>query len=297
MTQWDYNTAHAAALKCNSKGEFDLQFGGAYAWSRRNGVLEEVTSHMRKDTLWNRQLAFEEAKKHENRRNFKKAASGCVKWLERNSLMDEACHHMKENFVWTFDLVQIEAHKFSSRNEFHLGNSSAAQWALRNNVMDRLFDNKLTLWDFESVKLEALKYNHREEFRQNSSGAAHWATRNNVWDVVCSHMSLASKSDYDCVYLWKAGGFADLYKIGVSSLRLGEKRVYQVADKYGFDVEAVYLKNTNKALRLESEMLKFGKSPDVLRKQDGFSEFRHLSDGEFMSCLNIMDVSIVEATT
>jgi hypothetical protein len=296
MTQWDYNTAHAAALKCNSKRDFDLRFGGAYAWSRRNGVLEEVTSHMRKDTLWNKPLAFAEAKKHVTRRDFKKAASGCVKWLERNSLMNEACQHMHKGFVWTFELVEVEAAKFDSRNEFHKGNSSAAQWAVKNNMMDKLFCHKLTSWDFESVQLEALKYDHRDEFRQKSSGAAKWAIRNNVWDTVCSHMSLASRSDYDCVYIWKACGFSDLYKIGISSQRLGEKRIHQVAGKYGFDVEVVYLKNTSDALRLEAEMLKLGKPSDVLMKKDGFSEFRHLGVSDFLLCLDIMG-NYVEATT
>jgi hypothetical protein len=296
MTQWEYTSVHAAAIECGSKREFDRKFGGAYAWARRHGVLEQVTSHMQKDTLWNKPLAFEEAKKHLTRRDFKKAASGCVKWLERNSLMNEACQHMEKGFVWTFELVEAEAAKFDSPNDIHKGNSSAAQWAGRNKVMDKLFCHKLNSWDFESVKEEALKYNHREEFRQKSSGASCWAQRNKVWDIVCAHMTSASRSDYDCVYLWKAGGFTDLYKIGISSQRLGKKRIHQVADKYGFDVEAVYLKNTSNALKLETEMLKFGKPSDVLRKQDGFSEFRHLDVSDFLSCLDIMG-NRVEATS
>lgn len=297
MTKWDYKSAHEAALKCSSKREFDRSYGGACAWARRHGVLEEITSHMQKHTLWDKKTAIDAAKPFKRRSAFVKALPGCAKWLKRNNLFEEACEHMAPRFFWDFDLVKQEASNFSSRHEFHEGNPSAAQWAIRNGYMEELFPHKLTFWDFDAVAEEALKYSHREEFRVGSAGAAQWAARNGVWDTVCSHMDLASRSDYDCVYIWKPEGFCDVYKIGVTSKRLGAKRIEYVSGNYGMSVELLYLKHTTDALPKEKEMLSLGKPAKVSRNWDGFSEFRHLSDSQFLECLRIMGVQREEAST
>lgn len=296
MSKWDYRSAHDAALKCSSKREFDRTYGGAYAWAKRHGVLEEITSHMRKHTLWDKQSSFAEAEKYDTRYSFQKNSPGCVKWLKRNGLFEDACDHMTPQFRWTADLIEEEAAKFSSRHEFHARNSSAAQWAVRNKHMDKLFPHKLTLWDFESVAEEALKFNCREEFRVGAAGAVQWAVRNGVWDTVCAHMDLASRSDYDCVYIWKPEGFGDLYKIGVTSKRLGTKRIEYVSGNYGMQVELLYLRHTSNALKKEKEMLSLGKPASVNKNFDGFSEFRHLTNGQFLECLRIMEIEHQEAS-
>ena len=294
MTQWDYQSAHAAALKYSSKGEFERSSGGACAWARRNGVLEDITSHMEKCILWDEQSAMAEAKKYNNRMTFQKGSSGCVKWLRRHNLLDKACEHMQPQFRWSCDTVTEEAKRFSSRNEFHEGNPSAAQWATKRGLMENLFPHKLTLWDLDSVAEEALKYSSREEFRTSAAGAAQWAARNGVWDSVCAHMNLGSPCDYDCVYIWKVLGRTDLYKIGVTSKRLGTKRIEHVAGTHGFDVEILHMKHTEDALRKERTMLSFGRPADLGVKDDGFSEFRHLSDKEFCYCLDVMGLQQIE---
>ena len=293
MSMWCYESAHKAALKFQRKRDFESAYGGAVAWARRNSVFEEITSHMEKCTLWNADLAMAEAKKYTNRMLFQKGSSGCVKWLQRHGLFEKACAHMEPQFRWTFDLVKVEAEKYSSRSEFHAANPSAAQWATRNKRMDELFNHKLTLWDLESVSSEALKYNNREAFRQGAQGAAQWAARNGVFDAICAHMELAGKCDYDCVYIWKPAGFEDLYKIGVTSKRLGTKRIEHVSGNYGFDVELLYIKTCSDALRKEKEMLSFGKPAKMRRDYDGFSEFRYLNKLEFLHCIKIMELDIV----
>jgi hypothetical protein len=163
--------------------------------------------------------------------------------------------------------------------------------------MDQLFDHALQFWDLKSVAEEALKFNYREEFRVGAAGAAQWAVRNGVWDTVCAHMDLASKSDYDCVYIWKPEGFGDLYKVGVTSKRLRTKRIEYVAGNNGMNVELLYMKHSPDALTKEKEMLSLGRAAKLSRDFDGFSEFRHFSDAEFIECLRIMGVQKQEAST
>lgn len=221
---------------------------------------------------------------------FSEKFSGAKKWAIRNGCYDDVCAHMRERFLWNIDLVKAEASKFESRSEFHEGNVSAALWALRNGVMDDLFPHKLTMWDLESVSKEALKYSHREEFRLGCSGAAQWAARNGLWEVVCSHMDLAGKCDYDCIYIWKPSGFQDLYKIGITSKRLGVARIEYVSRSFGFEVDLLYIKGTDNALKKEKEMLLLGTPAKMNKSLNGFSEFRHLTHNQFRDCLRIMGV-------
>lgn len=330
MTQWNYELAKEAAQKFTTKREFDRAFGGAYAWARRNGVLEEITSHMRKDTIWNKESALEKARKFNNRSKFTQAYPGCAKWLRRYDLWEDACAHMDSKFEWTYELVKKEASKFSSRNEFHKHNASAAQWANRNGCMNELFPHQLSIWDFNSVSEEARKYSHREEFRTKSAGAAQWAARNGVWDDVCSHMQHQNPcvsleeavveakkystraelyhnsprvyawalrnncmdqvcahmsaginaSDADAIYIWAPSGISDVFKFGVSSVRLADHRIQVVARAGGLDVDFYTIRYCVNARQLERELLSLGQPYNWSRKFDGCTEFRYLEPRE-----------------
>lgn len=330
MTQWDYQSAHAAALKCSSKGEFERSSGGACAWARRNGVLEDITSHMEKSILWDEQSAMAEAKKYNNRMTFQKGSSGCVKWLRRHNLLDKACEHMQPQFRWSCDAVTKEAKRFSSRNEFHQGNPSAAQWATKRGLMDSLFPHKLTFWDLDSVAEEALKYSSREEFRANATGAAHWAAKNGVWDSICAHMDHLNRpvtheeaiaesvkyqtrsafyhnsprayawalrnacldkicqhmepgvtvSDADAIYIWSPVGLADVFKFGVSSVRLADRRIKIVAKAGGLDVDFYTIRRCRNARQLERQLLEMGRPYMWPQQFNGCTEFRRLDPNE-----------------
>lgn len=240
---------------------------------------------------WTHDLCFEAAKKCNTRREFRLRYAGAYKYARRHNIMDDACAHISDPFVWNANLVCEEAKKYKTRNEFHIKNSAAAQWATRNNMMDELFDNLLTFWDFESASKEAKKYQHREEFRVGSAGAAQWASRNNVFDIICEHMTLASKTDNDAVYIWKVLGLYDVYKIGITSKRLGLKRIDKVSKESGFDIDFFVMYSVDNALSVESKLLNVGSIYDIGKKFDGCTEFRKMNDLEFDMCLSILKES------
>lgn len=89
-------------------------------------------------------------------------------------------------------------------------------------------------------------------------------------------------SDNDAIYIWKAiGQFYNglqLYKIGVTSSRLEDKRIKLLAKKIKMDFEIITLRSVpGSAQYLESRLLSFGLDPGFMGF-DGATEFRVLSD-------------------
>lgn len=97
-------------------------------------------------------------------------------------------------------------------------------------------------------------------------------------------------SDNDVIYVWRAKNIyfngLEVYKIGITSQRLGESRVKKVSFSSGFENEVLLFRNSKKAKLLESKMLQFGVFPDF-EKFDGRTEFRALNEDELINVLKI----------
>lgn len=97
-------------------------------------------------------------------------------------------------------------------------------------------------------------------------------------------------NDNDIIYLWKAKNISfqnkPVYKIGITSKRLGSERIRSVSLSSGFQFDILLFRNTKRAKYLETQMLKFGLIPD-LNKFDGCTEFRALNDHELKKVLKI----------
>lgn len=111
---------------------------------------------------------------------------------------------------------------------------------------------------------------------------------------------MKSRSDENAFYMWVAHGehaqtitrthFAGrsghLVKIGITSQRLGQKRIHHVAKRYGFKADIRVLIKHATAKHLESRILEFGQFvPGILG--DGATEFRFMSESEFQEAIRI----------
>lgn len=88
--------------------------------------------------------------------------------------------------------------------------------------------------------------------------------------------------------MWHAEG--DIYKIGITSENLGDKRIYDVAKDAGFTPQIVILENvgTVMAKKLESQILKLGKPVSLRSNFPGSSEFRHFSSNDLNKAINLI---------
>jgi hypothetical protein len=111
-----------------------------------------------------------------------------------------------------------------------------------------------------------------------------------MWGSGCPHCSTTA-SDNDAIYIWRAVGQSfnghPVYKIGITSSRLGDQRIEQVAKATGFDAEIVVMVQVENARHVEEELHTLGHDPQYVG-HDGATEFRALSDDDLSLALDFV---------
>ena len=79
-----------------------------------------------------------------------------------------------------------------------------------------------------------------------------------------------------------------MYKIGISSKRVGKKRIWHVAGKGNMRATLLHYEEVENALALENELLKYGTKVQFDYKFDGSTEFRHLTNDDLESIADII---------
>jgi hypothetical protein len=160
-----------------------------------------------------------------------------------------------------------------------------------------LFVNQLESWTEKKLRDEVAKYKTKADLRRGNSAAyARLLTRfSDRIDEFCSHMEAGFRaSDNDAVYVWKAGqttyNAKPVYKIGVSSMRTGNQRIYEVASDGGFDAEIVIVRNVNNATKIEAALHSIGDNPGFIGF-NGCTEFRALSDDELNTVVTLIEAA------
>jgi len=98
----------------------------------------------------------------------------------------------------------------------------------------------------------------------------------------------APSTDADVVYLWQVDN-SDIFKIGVTSHRLGEQRIRQVAHVNNQTPTIVRLTACDDARIVEQTLLTFGTNPQ-LDVVDGKTEYRRLTDDELNLAVWLIDM-------
>lgn len=89
-------------------------------------------------------------------------------------------------------------------------------------------------------------------------------------------------TDADAVYIWKVIGFNDVYKVGITSAKLGSTRIDQVAKESGLKAEIVILAKVDNAYPIEAKLLDIGHPYKWDTYFNGSTEFRVLTQEELM---------------
>jgi hypothetical protein len=90
----------------------------------------------------------------------------------------------------------------------------------------------------------------------------------------------------DVVYIWRDAG-TDLHKVGVTSDRIGERRIGICGKHNGMDPRIVFMLKVDDARAVESKLLELGTDPELDSSIDGFTEFRRLTDAELGQAVSI----------
>jgi hypothetical protein len=238
-------------------------------------------------------MVLAEAAKYESRSDFKESSHLAYVAARRRNLLDEACDHMEYKAKpWSDEDIAKEAQKYQARGEFQKA-STAYQIAAKRGILDEVCSHmtytERVNWTPEILAEEALKYSSRTDFYSQSQNAYAAARRMGVLDEITDHLGyLDTYNTRDVVYLWFAEG--DIYKVGITSENLGDRRIYDVAKDAGFTPEIILLENvgTVRAKQLESQILKIGE-PVIFRSSfRGSSEFRHFSSYDLNKAIELI---------
>lgn len=148
---WTFEEVKKEALKYISRNDFNKLSKSAYLAAHRNGWLDDVCSHMKKnDYTFNR--VKEEALKFSSRSEFKYKSNNYYHSAHRNGWLDDVCSHMTNgrmpNGYWTIDRVREESLKFNNRKDFKNGSSSAYDKARNNNWLDDVCSHMINFRSF-----------------------------------------------------------------------------------------------------------------------------------------------------
>lgn len=219
LIKWTFEKCKEEALKYTKKVEFKENCSWGYTVAKKNGWMNEITSHMIRykhitPTKWSKEKCQIEALGYVNRNDFHvnspKAYAVCV----RNGWLNDVCSHMNaphnSQFKWTKEKCGIIALKYQYRKEFQNENKNAYYSAMHNGWLDEICKHmeykKLPNchWhNFENCKNEALKYETKTEFVRGSQHVYNIALKNGWIDDICKHMKPIGNRYNKCIYSYE----------------------------------------------------------------------------------------------
>lgn len=255
---------------------------------------------------WTKEALQVEALKYTRRIDFSRNSGGAYTTARNMKILNEICVHMATPpSFWNIFTIYNEALKFKTRGEFQKG-SSAYQTAIRNNLLDKVCSHmskpataKKTNNEFiYTVIKEAPDYVTLEAYKgMNTKILFKHLTCNYEWKTAPSNFinnrsrcpRCMKGSDNDVVYLWQVDN-TTTYKIGITSKRLGLKRIKQVAFAMNVKHTLLMYVETVKALEIENKILNMYVNCPLnieATHESGRSEFRILTLDEVTQIIKL----------
>ncbi len=246
-----------------------------------------------KKTIWTLEMLETEALKYDTRAEFREHSNKAYQTASRRKLLGTVCSHMETvGYQITNEEIKKEALSYTTRWEYQK-NSRTYSLARTRNIMEEAcshMDNLLTTWDEDNLRIEALKYEYRNEFQTKNESAYRRARHLGIIDDVCSHMDRDPRlGGNNCLYVWQIED-TNIYKIGITSMKLGYSRIESVANKHNVKpVITAYVK-VDDAKKIENELHKIYRTPqNLIIKGDGYTEFKTLTRTELIEILDYLN--------
>ena len=245
---------------------------------------------------WTLERCMEDAARFSTRGEWQRLHQAGYLAAQRNGWVDECCTHMEPVLnSWDLDSCKADAANFESRFEWQRESAGAYYAAQRNGWIDECCTHmvrsrkKPGYWTKSRCAEDAKRFSHRFQWQQESSSAYSTAKRKGWLDECCAHMCTPESrtgTANDVVYVWRDAG-TDLYKIGVTSDRIGERRIGNCSGKNDMDPRIVFMLKVPDARAVESKLLELGTDPELDSSIDGYTEFRRLTDAELGQAVSI----------
>lgn len=261
---WTEARVREEAAKYGSKAEFVRGCNSAYNAARRLGIIDDLFENQY-HCYWTEARVREEAAKHSTKTEFVRWCNSAYNAARRLGLIDDLFENQRiQRCSWDEEVVRAEAAKYGTKAEFKRGCQSAYGAARRLGIIDNLGFSTHRSWDEAAVRAEAAKYSTKKEFVRGCESAYRVAHRLGIIDDL--GFEDRAPSDNDTIYIWRAVGQwhqgLPVFKIGVTSERLGDVRIRDCARAGGFTAALVAAVPTwMDATRVEDHLHSFGIDP------------------------------------
>ena len=137
---WTYEKCLMEAKKFDGRYDFQKGNSSAYTYAYKNGILNDICSHMKiKNIRWTDEMLAEEAKKYNNKSSFQAGYSVAYTIAQRRGFPNGMCDHMEElKHEWTNEELFEEAKKYDNRSDFSIKSCGAYHTATRRGILDQV---------------------------------------------------------------------------------------------------------------------------------------------------------------
>lgn len=249
---------------------------------------------MTKPRKWSLPNLIDEAKRYDTLSDFMKGSEGAYKAYLKMGRPEEVYSLFPlTKTYWTEETAKREASKYTSRWAFQKSSGGAYRFLWKRGLLEEIFPPRNTnKWCEDSVRIAAKGCKTRMEFKNKAPGAHKWAYNNGLLGDLFGHTDNTPLSDNNVVYLWKVEGYCNLFKVGVTSDRLGTHRIRFVCRKSGLKYESLYMFKTDRALNIEKEILSRFRQYDFNFSFSGSTEFVVIPPDDFTKLIKSLEGEI-----
>lgn len=195
VRKWFRNTCRKEAQKYQTRAEFSRMANGAYEAAIKNGWLDEVCAHMRRQRVrkWTKELLAAEVRKFSVLSEFRSRSRSAYEAAIKLRCLRELTTHLRRRVAKRKELAPPEDRKPCSLTGPHGAGRNPPRSSPQRLDSGQSKQKPSGFWTFERVKEEALKYASKKEFSKSANGAYDKAKRRKWIDSVCDHMRSSSK--------------------------------------------------------------------------------------------------------
>lgn len=290
--KWDECSIRKVASQYDQVKEFRKAFPGAYSVANRLKIIDELFPNTCR-RKWSLEELKNEALKYTRRSDFQRHSAGAYSAAIKKypELLDEI---YGEYFKWKEVDLKYAISKYKSKGELQKASGNLYSITLRRfpHLLDECFVPKRYKWTEDSI-IDAIELcKSRSQFLQQFPGAYRAIERSFQHLRNLLPPPIIDGTDNDAVYIWRAVGQYykgnAVYKIGITSSKLGISRIKGVSKVSGFEYDVVCCEAvTCSAMKLEKKLHLLGEDPQY-SGFNGSSEFRALSDSALYVAISLI---------
>lgn len=306
--KWTKEKVAAEAVKHLKRSAFKSASPSAYIAARNMGILDEICSHMPKDSRvgspahnkkWTKEKVLEEAARYSTRSEWRDGSAGSYDAAKDNGWIDEAAAHMElvtDHGRWTKEACAEEAKKHITRSSWQKSSGPSYQKACRMGWLDELCTHMTIMvehgkWNAENSAEEAKKYPTVIAWKKGSCGSYDWAYRNGKVQEFMAHANRHHSKSADEISVLSV--IKEMYPKACST-RFSNKDPRFVAKRFELDI---YVPELRKGVEFDGT---YWHSPEGLRRgrpgwsDENIANYHEIKD-DFFKSKNIKVIHVSEA--